>query len=47
MYTEPQLLETLERLMQIYLESYPDDQEAITRFSQWIFSQYGYKHGKS
>jgi hypothetical protein len=45
MYTEPQMLETVQRLIRIYLESYPDDQHSLDRFQQWLFTQYGYRHG--
>lgn len=44
MYSETQLFEVLRRLMRIYLESYPDDREAVDRFVRWAHSQYGYRH---
>jgi len=47
MYTEPQMLETVQRLIRIYLESYPNDREGLARFQQWLFTQYGYDHGRS
>jgi hypothetical protein len=47
MYTEPQMLETVQRLIRIYLESYPNDLEGLARFQQWLLTQYGYNHGKS
>ena len=47
MYTEPQMLETIQRLIRIYLESYPNDREGLERFQQWLLTQYGYNHGKS
>jgi hypothetical protein len=47
MYTEPEMLETVNRLIEIYLESYPDDQDSLGQFVKWIYSQYGYEHGKS
>lgn len=46
-YTEPQLFETFDRLVKIYLESYPDDQEVLERFLRWAHFQYGYKYGNS
>lgn len=47
MYTEPELMETIDRLVKIYIESYPNDQESLERFLAWAFSQYGYEHGNS
>ncbi len=47
MYTESEMLETVNRLIKIYLESYPNDQQSLERFVKWIYSQYGYEHGKS
>ena len=46
-YTEPQMFETFDRLVTIYLESYPDDKEQLERFLRWAHSQYGYQYGKS
>jgi hypothetical protein len=43
-YTEPQLFETFDRLAKIYLESYPEDREALERFLRWAHIQYGYKY---
>jgi hypothetical protein len=47
MYTEAQIFEMLNRMVRIYLESYPDDQESLDRFLRWAHSQYGYTYGKS
>ena len=47
MYTEAQTFEMLNRMVRIYLESYPDDQEQLDRFLRWAHSQYGYQYGKS
>lgn len=47
MYTEAQTFEMLNRMVRIYLESYPDDQESLDRFLRWAHSQYGYTYGKS
>jgi len=44
MYTEPQMLDALDRLTRVYLESYPDDREGLDRFVRWIYAQYGYKY---
>jgi hypothetical protein len=44
-YTEPQLFETFNRLVKIYLESYPEDREGLERFLCWAHTQYGYKYG--
>ena len=41
-YSEPEMFQVLQRLMRIYLESYPDDRESVERFMRWAFSQYGY-----
>ena len=46
-YTEPQIFETLNRLVKIYLESYPEDQEGLERFLRWAHAQYANKYGKS
>ena len=42
MYTEPQVFAMLNRMVKIYLESYPDDQEGLERFLRWAHNQYGY-----
>ena len=47
MYTEPEMLAILRRLIGIYLESYPNDRESLERFLTWALSQYGYEHGNS
>jgi hypothetical protein len=47
MYTEAQIFEMLNRMVRIYLESYPGDQESLDRFLRWAHSQYGYTYGKS
>jgi hypothetical protein len=47
MYTEPEMIDTVNRLIQIYLESYPDDRESLERFQQWMHAQYGYQHGNT
>lgn len=47
MYTEPQIFETFNRLVKIYLESYPEDQEGLERFLRWAYTQYGYRYGNS
>ena len=46
-YTEPQLIETMKRMIAIYLESYPDDAEELKRFQSWLLSQWGYRDGQS
>lgn len=45
-YTESEMFDVLHRLMKIYLESYPDDKEAIERFIRWAFTQYGYRYDR-
>lgn len=47
MYTEAQTFEMLNRMVRIYLESYPDDRAELDRFLRWAHSQYGYVYGKS
>jgi hypothetical protein len=47
MYTEPEMLETVNRLIEIYLESYPNDQQSLERFVKWVYSQYGYEYGNT
>jgi hypothetical protein len=43
-YTEPEMFHVFNRLIRIYLESYPDDKEALHRFMRWSHSQYGYDY---
>lgn len=43
-YTEHEMFQVMQRLMRIYLESYPDDREAIERYIRWSFTQYGYRY---
>lgn len=47
MYTEPQVFEMLNRMVRIYVESYPDDSESLQRFLRWAHTQYGYNYGQS
>lgn len=44
-YTEPDIFEVVNRLARIYLESYPNDREALERFLRWAHLQYGYEYG--
>jgi hypothetical protein len=46
-YTEPQMFDELNRMVRIYLESYPDDREGLERFLRWAHIQYGYWYGNS
>ena len=46
-YTEPQMFEALNRMVQIYLESYPEDRKGLERFLRWAHTQYGYQYGNS
>ena len=41
-YTEPEMFQVFNRLIRIYLESYPDDKEELLRFMTWSYTQYGY-----
>ena len=45
MYTEPQVFEMLDRMVRIYLESYPEDRAGLERFLRWAHTQYGYTYG--
>jgi hypothetical protein len=45
-YTESEMFNVLQRLMRIYLESYPNDKESLERFMRWAFSQYGYRYDR-
>lgn len=45
-YTEPEMFQTLQRLVRIYLESYPNDREELERFLRWAYAQYGYSYGQ-
>ena len=45
MYTEPQVFEMLDRMVRIYLESYPEDRAGLERFLRWAYTQYGYTYG--
>jgi len=45
-YTEPDVFEMLSRLVKVYLESYPADEESLIRFLRWAHSQYGYRYDK-
>ena len=47
MYTEPQVFEMLDRMVRIYLESFPDDRAGLERFLRWAHTQYGYTYGNS
>ena len=44
---EAEMFKTIQRLMQIYLESYPNESEQVKRFVRWAHNQYGYVHGNS
>lgn len=44
MYTEPELVQTIDRLSKIFVESYPENSEQIEIFVRWIYAQYGYQY---
>lgn len=44
MYTEPELVQAIDRLSKIFLESYPESSEQIETFVRWIYAQYGYQY---
>jgi hypothetical protein len=47
MYKEPELIGLIRRMINIYLESYPDDKEQLSRFMSWVLKAWGYENGKS
>ena len=46
-YSEPELIESMKRMIAIYLESYPNDRESIERFMRWTLKAWGYEDGQS
>ncbi len=46
-YSEPEVIELMKRMIAIYLESYPADEEELRRFQAWVLRQWGYKDGQS
>lgn len=46
-YSEPELIELMKRMIAIYLESYPADEEELRRFQAWVLRQWGYRDGQS
>ena len=47
MFKEPELIGLIRRMINIYLESYPNDREQLERFLQWVLKAWGYENGKS
>ena len=47
MFKEPELIGLIRRMINIYLESYPDDREQMERFLCWVLKAWGYEDGKS
>lgn len=47
MFKEPELIGLIRRMINIYLESYPDDKEQLERFMRWVLKAWGYDNGKS
>jgi hypothetical protein len=47
MFKEPELIALIRRMINIYLESYPDDREQLERFLQWVLKAWGYEDGQS
>jgi hypothetical protein len=47
MFKEPELIQLIQRMVALYLESYPDDREQVERFQRWILKAWGYEDGKS
>jgi hypothetical protein len=46
MYTESELIQSIDRLSKIFLESYPENSEQIETFVRWIYEQYGYQYSR-
>lgn len=46
-YSEPELIDLMKRMVAIYLESYPADEEELKRFQTWVLRQWGYRDGQS
>lgn len=46
-YTESELIDLTKRMIAIYLESYPADEEELKRFQTWMLRQWGYSDGQS
>jgi hypothetical protein len=46
-YTEPELIQTVVRMVKLYAESYPQDQPSVERFLSWVMAQWGYRDGQS
>jgi hypothetical protein len=47
MFKEPELIDLMKRMITIYLESYPADEEELKRFQIWVLRQWGYRDGQS
>lgn len=47
MYKEPEMIQLIQRMIALYLESYPDDREQVERFQRWVLKAWGYEDGKS
>lgn len=47
MFKEPELIQLIQRMVALYLESYPDDREQVERFQRWILKAWGYQDGQS
>jgi hypothetical protein len=45
--TEAQMIESVQRMVRIYLESYPEDRAHLERFLRWAMHAWGYEHGQS
>ena len=46
-YSKTQLIDLMKRMVAIYLESYPADEEELKRFQSWVLHQWGYRDGQS
>lgn len=46
-YSETELINLMKRMIAIYVESYPNDKEALERFQRWMLQQWGYRDGQS
>jgi hypothetical protein len=46
-YSEPDMIEAIDRLVRVYLETHEQDREALELFLRWAYQQYGYRRGQS
>ena len=47
MFKEPELIKLINRMIAMYIESYPDDRGQLERFQRWVLRAWGYEDGQS